>query len=249
MLELEAGRFERAAERLEPEAEDAGSREMILAAVAAEELGREEEAARWYEVAGEADGYAALQAFWQGRGKEREEQMPKPEGAGEAGEAEKSDPAFVLDSPRWYRIAARLAPDESYILNQIGYHLAEQEVELDIAVELLRRAVAVSEEEEGEADPNYLDSLAWALHRRGDHEEALEVMKRCLRGAGPAAAAQPAYCYHLGAIYGALGLKGLACEELQKVALSEEPAEDDQSDEAVAWRLLREYRGQSGSGS
>jgi tetratricopeptide (TPR) repeat protein len=226
---------------------------MITAAIAAEELGRDEEAERWYEAAREADDYAALQAFWRGRANEREEQMPRPEGAEEGAEtktAGATEPAFALDSRRWYRIAARLAPDDGSVLNQIGYHLAEEGVELDTAVELLRRAVAVSEEEEGKADPNYLDSLAWALHQRGDHEEALEVMKRCLRGAGAAAGANPTYCYHLGAIYGSLGLRGLACEELQKVALGEEPAEEDESEGAVAWRLLRQYRGEEkGPGS
>jgi tetratricopeptide (TPR) repeat protein len=239
-MELEKGRFQQAADLLRPEAEDAEAMERVLAAIAAEELGRGEEAEAYLAAAAEADESVARMAYWSGRQKAREAQAPGSEGP------ETEEPVFEIGAERWYLLAARLAPDDPHFLNDLGYHLAEEGILLDTAVELLRRAVALSEAGEGEADANVLDSLAWALHGRGDHEEALEVMKRCLRVGGLRTRLDETSCYHLGAIYGALGFTGLACEELQKVALAEEPAEDDESEKATAWRLLREYRGEEG---
>lgn len=64
-------------------------------------------------------------------------------------------------------------PDMVQALNYVGYTLAEQNRELERAVALLRRAVKL------EPDRAYvLDSLAWALFRKGEVPEAWKFIHR-----------------------------------------------------------------------
>lgn len=66
-------------------------------------------------------------------------------------------------------------PENAEALNYLGYSLADRGVELDKAVDLLKRAVALEPE-----NPYYLDSLGWAWHRQGDRERALYYLGRAL---------------------------------------------------------------------
>ena len=66
-------------------------------------------------------------------------------------------------------------PGNAEALNYLGYSLADRGVELDKALDLLKRAVALEPE-----NPYYLDSLGWAWHRQGDRERALYYLGRAL---------------------------------------------------------------------
>jgi arylsulfatase A-like enzyme/Flp pilus assembly protein TadD len=72
----------------------------------------------------------------------------------------------------------RLAPDAPAAWNDLAWTLARLGRDLDRALELARRAVAV----EGE-DPRVLDTLASVLLARGDVAEAEAVVRRALPGA------------------------------------------------------------------
>jgi len=66
-------------------------------------------------------------------------------------------------------------PENAEALNFLGYSLADRGVELDKALDLLKRAVALEPE-----NPYYLDSLGWAWHRQGDRERALYYIGKAL---------------------------------------------------------------------
>lgn len=71
-------------------------------------------------------------------------------------------------------------PDNFQALNYVGYTLAEENRELDRALQLLSRADTLS------PDQAYIvDSLAWALFRAGKAEEALAKIRRAVSLEGP----------------------------------------------------------------
>ncbi|MDE7370724.1 MAG: tetratricopeptide repeat protein, partial [Desulfovibrio sp.] len=71
-------------------------------------------------------------------------------------------------------------PDNYQALNYVGYSLAEENRDLDRALELLTRADALA------PDQSYIiDSLAWALFRAGKAEEALTKIRRAVSLDGP----------------------------------------------------------------
>lgn len=67
-------------------------------------------------------------------------------------------------------------PEHFQALNYVGFSLAEENRELDKALELLRKANELS------PDQAYIvDSLAWALHRAGKDDEALQEIRRAIK--------------------------------------------------------------------
>jgi tetratricopeptide (TPR) repeat protein len=78
-------------------------------------------------------------------------------------------------------------PDDVLVLNNFAYNLADQGRRLAEAEEMLRRAVELDEYEQrrlGKADlarGTYLDSLGWALFRRGKLDEAKALLERAKR--------------------------------------------------------------------
>ena len=74
-------------------------------------------------------------------------------------------------------------PDDMLILNNLGYHLAEQGRKLDEAEAMIRRAVALDRDEKiKDGDPdgksgNYLDSLGWVLFKRGQFDAARKALE------------------------------------------------------------------------
>lgn len=72
-----------------------------------------------------------------------------------------------------YRKAVELEPQDSVLLNNLAFTLLELDRELPLALELAKKSV--------DLQPGYvfnLDTLAWALHKNGRSNEALEVMLR-----------------------------------------------------------------------
>ncbi len=69
--------------------------------------------------------------------------------------------------------AIDLDPDNSNVLNSLGYILADKSIDIPKAVDLCRKAVKNKPE-----NPAYLDSLGWAFFRSGQNEEARHYLKR-----------------------------------------------------------------------
>lgn len=111
------------------------------------------------------------------------------------------------------REAARLAPDEPVTLNALGYTLADKGTTTEQrseALALTRKAARLAL-----GNPVILDSYGWALFKTGD----LPGARSALRAAVDGAPAIPELRYHLGVVYGALGLAHEAERELARALL------------------------------
>ena len=108
------------------------------------------------------------------------------------------------------REAHRLMPDHPIASNALGYTLADKgttKAEFDEAVRLTHDAV--------DAAPNnsvVLDSYGWALFKPGDLPGARRVLRKAV-DLGPNI---PECRYHLGVVYGQLGLINEARMELDR---------------------------------
>lgn len=65
-----------------------------------------------------------------------------------------------------------IQPNDAQAYNSLGYSLADRNIRLDEARQLIERAVALAPE-----DPFIQDSLAWVLYRQGQTEQALRVLQ------------------------------------------------------------------------
>ena len=68
-----------------------------------------------------------------------------------------------------------LEPNNPDALNFVGYSLAEEGRDLDHALDMINRALMANPE-----SPYYIDSLAWALHMRGDNAKAWVEIQRAV---------------------------------------------------------------------
>ncbi len=108
-------------------------------------------------------------------------------------------------------------PDSAHILNYIGYSLAEENRDLDRALELVTKAVDIA--------PNtdyMLDSLAWVYYRLGRNQEAWDTIRRAL--ASPEKVYDATMWDHYGDIAYAVGLRDEAAKGWKK-ALEIGPAD------------------------
>lgn len=64
-------------------------------------------------------------------------------------------------------------PNHSGALNGLGYLLAEQEKELDRALDLVAKALKLHPD-----DAAIIDSLGWILYKKGNHQEAAKVLAK-----------------------------------------------------------------------
>ena len=95
-----------------------------------------------------------------------------------------------------FQAVLEIQPENSTAMNYLGYMWADNGENLEQALELVRRAVAL--------EPNngaYVDSLGWALFRLGEFEEA----RRHLERANQLAPEDSTVLEHLGDVYVALG--------------------------------------------
>jgi tetratricopeptide (TPR) repeat protein len=84
--------------------------------------------------------------------------------------AEKLDYLDVME--RHLRRLITLKPDSAQGYNALGYSLADRNLRLDEAAELLDKAVSLAPD-----DPFILDSKGWLLFRQGKFEEALAALQ------------------------------------------------------------------------
>lgn len=118
---------------------------------------------------------------------------------------------------RDFREALRLNPDQPQVLNYLGYSYVDRGENLDEALSMIERAVAM------EPGSGYIiDSLAWAYFRLGRYAEAVEPMER----ASLLEPVDPIVTDHLGDVYWAVGRTREAEFQWHR-ALSYGPTETD----------------------
>ena len=88
--------------------------------------------------------------------------------------------------------ALELDPEHADALNYLGYSYADRGINIEEAVELTQRAVAIKPH-----NGYYVDSLAWALFKVGRTDEALEMMQRAVALVSD----DPVIYEHLGEIF------------------------------------------------
>ena len=101
----------------------------------------------------------------------------------------------------------RLNPEHANALNYLGYSYADRGVELEVALDLIRRALVIKPN-----DGYYLDSLGWAYYKLGKMNEALVELKR----AASRIPDDPVIQEHLGEVY----LKKSLLEEAKEAWLT-----------------------------
>ncbi|MCY4100270.1 MAG: tetratricopeptide repeat protein [Rhodobacteraceae bacterium] len=112
----------------------------------------------------------------------------------------------------WWK-SLEISPDNALVQNNLGYTLADRNIKLDEAEELIAAAL--------EAEPDngyYVDSMGWVLYRQGKLEEALEYLQRSDR----IIPNQAEVIDHIAEVYWVMGEEELAKREWER-ALKTEP--------------------------
>lgn len=114
-----------------------------------------------------------------------------------------------LNFRKSYDSSLKYNPDNAVVLNNYAYWLAENTDELDLALTLSARSLALSPD-----DPIYLDTYAWILYKQGNYQEARTYQRRVisLTSKDPSAV----YYDHLGDIEIKLGNKKEAIANWRK---------------------------------
>ena len=116
-----------------------------------------------------------------------------------------------------FRRALELRPEQPQVLNYLGYSFLEMRENMDEAIDMIERAVALR------PDSGYIvDSLGWGLYLKGDYAEALVHLER----AAALMPVDPIVNDHLGDAYWANG-RAREAEFQWHRALSFEPEEED----------------------
>lgn len=116
------------------------------------------------------------------------------------------------------RLILETDPDAALANNNLGYQLADRNLNLEEAERLIRRAIKVdrmTRKEAGDDGENaaYLDSLGWVLFRQGKAAEACGFLEKA--AALPEGADDPTVWDHLGDVYVKLELPAKAKEAWQ----------------------------------
>jgi tetratricopeptide (TPR) repeat protein len=115
-----------------------------------------------------------------------------------------------------FKEALSLSPDESLVLNYLGYSWIDQGRNLKQAVDYIRKAVKLKPD-----DGYYVDSLGWAYFRLGNLQVAVETLERAVELKPD----DPIINDHLGDAYWRVGRKLEAKYQWQQ-ALTLKPEED-----------------------
>lgn len=75
-----------------------------------------------------------------------------------------------------YEKAVRIKPEAAEALNNYAYLLAENDRDLDKAVQMAKKAVALEP-----GNPSYIDSLGWAEYKLGNFEEAGRYLRKAFQ--------------------------------------------------------------------
>ena len=124
-----------------------------------------------------------------------------------------------------FRKVLEINPENAQALNYLGYMLADRDVRLDEAYQLIKKAI--------DQDPNngaYLDSLGWVYFRQGKLNEAEGVLVRALDRIG----SDPTVHDHLGDVYFKHGKTREAVAQWQASVKEFQKAPSDADPEEVA---------------
>ncbi|MFD0988409.1 tetratricopeptide repeat protein [Methyloligella solikamskensis] len=113
--------------------------------------------------------------------------------------------------------ALALKPEESLVLNYLGYTWVDQKTNLKTAMDYIRKAVKLKPD-----DGYYVDSLGWAYYRLGNLDAAVKHLERAVE----LEPNDPIINDHLGDVYWRVGRKLEAKYQWQQ-ALELEPEEED----------------------
>ncbi len=111
------------------------------------------------------------------------------------------------DAEKQFRMVLELDPDDASALNYLGYMLADRNVRLEEAHNLVQKAL----EQEPESGA-YLDSLGWVYYR----QNKLELAEKFLQKALAKVSRDPVVHDHLGDVYMRQGKVRLASEQWQR---------------------------------
>jgi tetratricopeptide (TPR) repeat protein len=114
-------------------------------------------------------------------------------------------------------------PESAQGYNALGYSLADRNLRLDEAAQLLDQALALSPD-----DPFILDSKGWLLFRQGNHAAALELLQKAY-----ANKPDPEIAAHIGEVLWALG------RPKEAVAVWREASKEHPTNEALAATIKR----------
>lgn len=107
--------------------------------------------------------------------------------------AEKAGQLELME--RQLRQVMKIAPENQHAYNALGYSLADRNVRLQEAYDLIRKAVSLAPE-----DPYIMDSLGWVEFRLGRFEQAEATLRRAY-----GIKADPEIAAHLGEVLWVLG--------------------------------------------
>ena len=124
--------------------------------------------------------------------------------------AEKLDKNDVLEAD--LRRVIALKPDYAHAYNALGYTLADRNIKLPEAYELIQKALKLSPD-----DAFIQDSLGWVQFRMGKNADALATLKKAYK-----TRRDPEIAAHLGQVLWASGARDEA-QELWRTALTESP--------------------------
>ena len=127
--------------------------------------------------------------------------------------AEKNQQFDLMEST--LRKVIQLAPDSQHAYNALGYSLADRNLRLQEAHDLIKKALSLAPE-----DPFIMDSMGWVEFRLGRLEKAEELLKRAF-----AIKADPEIAAHLGEVLWVLGREEEA-KKLWRNAGGKDPKND-----------------------
>lgn len=107
--------------------------------------------------------------------------------------AEKAGQLELME--RQLRQVMKIAPENQHAYNALGYSLADRNIRLQEAYDLIRKAVSLAPE-----DPYIMDSLGWVEFRLGRFEQAEATLRRAY-----GIKADPEIAAHLGEVLWVLG--------------------------------------------
>ncbi len=134
-----------------------------------------------------------------------------------------------------FKEALRLAPDQPYVLNYLGYSWADQGQNLAEARQMLEKAVALRPN-----DGSIIDSLGWVMLRQGETEPAVRSLEQAVEMSPEDATING----HLGDAYWAAGRKLEAGYQWRR-ALTLNPDPDDAA--RLEAKLHNDFGGTSSS--
>jgi tetratricopeptide (TPR) repeat protein len=106
-----------------------------------------------------------------------------------------------------YRKAIAIEPNDALALNNLAWIDIQRNVRLDEALSFAKRAIRAAPK-----IGQFLDTLGWAYHVRGDQTKAMETLKE----ATAVSPGDPEVHYHLGVALDAAGRKSEALAEINK---------------------------------